>query len=92
MKATKTKISCGSTSVLTVDQELAMIVNLSLWFVVEGLKLILGSAAFEMQAFSKLVLIWRHLHYLYQIIGTELALFDKLFYCFYQEDAIDSLF
>ena len=54
--------------------------------------LIPSSAAFEMQAFSKLVLIWRHLHYLYQIIGTVLALSDKLFYCFYQEDAIDSLF
>ena len=85
-------ISCGLASALTVDQELAVIAKLSLWSASEGLMLILSSAAFEMQAFSKLVLIWRHLHYLYQIIGTALALSDKLFYCFYQEDAIDSLF
>ena len=82
MKATKTKISCGSALVLTTDQELAVIVNLSLWFVVEGLKLILGSAAFKMQAFSKLAFIWRHLCYFSQIIGTGLALSNRLLYCF----------
>ena len=82
MKATKTKISCGSASVLVVDQELAMIVNLSLWFVVEGLKLILGSAAFKMQAFSKLAFIWRHLCCFSQIIDIGLARSNKLLYCF----------
>ena len=82
MKATKMKISCGSSSVLTVDQELVVIVKLSLWFVAEGLKLILGSAAFEMQAFSKLALIWRHLCYFCQIINTGLALSNRLLYCF----------
>ena len=82
MKATKTKISCGSTLVLTVDQELAVIAKLSLWFAAEGLMLILSSAAFEMQAFSKLALIWRHLCYFCQIIGTGLAPSNRLLYCF----------
>ena len=76
------KISCGSTSVLTVDQELTIIAKLGLWFVAEGSKLILGCAAFEMQAFSKLALIWRHLCYFCQIISTGLALSNRLLYCF----------
>ena len=76
------KISCGSSSVLTVDQELTIIAKLSLWFVAEGSKLILGCAAFKMQAFSKLAFVWRHLCYFCQIISTGLALSNKLLYCF----------